>query len=153
MVKTLKVYKDDVVVGTKEGDGRLSVTVSGLNADTEYPTGTYKVAFEENGVESSKVDVPMFKTNPILITGITFEPNTKEIKIGADDSVAAIVTPSTATNKTVTYSSDKTDIVTVDAETGAIHGVAEGTAVVTATANDGSGKTGTINITVSTDAV
>ncbi|CAL27416.1 Ig-like domain-containing protein [Staphylococcus carnosus] len=153
MVKTLKVYKDDEVVGTQDGEGRLTVSVSGLNADTEYPKGTYQVAFEEDGAESDKVDVPTFKTNPILVTGISFSPNTKEIKTGADDSVKAVVAPTTATNKSVTYTSDSTDIVTVDAKTGAIHGAAEGKAVITAKADDGSGKTGTINITVTTDAV
>ncbi|MBW3859936.1 phage tail protein, partial [Staphylococcus aureus] len=40
------------------------------------------------------------------------------------------------------------EFVTVDERTGAIHGVAEGTSVITATSTDGSDKSGQITVTV-----
>ncbi|KAD84189.1 hypothetical protein W585_02683, partial [Staphylococcus aureus VET0322R] len=55
MTKTLKVYKGDDVVASEQGEGKVSVTLSNLEADTTYPKGTYQVAWEENGKESSKV--------------------------------------------------------------------------------------------------
>ncbi|ARQ95922.1 hypothetical protein qdsa001_166 [Staphylococcus phage qdsa001] len=66
MEKTLKVYKDGEVVGTKtaEQTGKTTISISGLTADTTYPKGTYKVAYSNESGESEKVDVPEFKTSP-----------------------------------------------------------------------------------------
>lgn len=47
MTKTLKVYKGDDVVASEQGEGKVSVTLSNLEADTTYPKGTYQVAWEE----------------------------------------------------------------------------------------------------------
>ncbi|GAB5799234.1 hypothetical protein JMUB7516_26960 [Staphylococcus aureus] len=85
MTKTLKVYKGDDVVASEQGEGKVSVTLSNLDADTTYPKGTYQVSWEENGKESSKVDVPQFKTNPILVSGVSFTPETKSITVNTDD--------------------------------------------------------------------
>ena len=64
MADVLKVYKGQSVVGQAERseDGTASVTVEGLEAGTEYPAGTYKVAFSNESGESAKVDVPTFTT-------------------------------------------------------------------------------------------
>ena len=64
MEKTLKVYKNGEVVGSQvaNGDGATTVTITGLEADTTYPAGTYKVAFANDSGESDKVDVPEFTT-------------------------------------------------------------------------------------------
>ena len=39
MTKTLKVYKGDDVVASEQGEGKVSVTLSNLEADTTYPKG------------------------------------------------------------------------------------------------------------------
>ncbi|HEC2148481.1 TPA: Ig domain-containing protein [Staphylococcus delphini] len=148
MVKTLKVYKGDSVVASEQGEGKVSVTLSSLEADTTYPKGTYQVSWEENGKESDKVDVPEFKTNPILVSGVSFTPDTKTITVDSDDSVEPNIAPSTATNKKVRYTSEHSEFVTVDEDTGAIHGVAEGTSIITATSTDGSNKSGQITVQV-----
>ncbi|PCF86396.1 Ig-like domain-containing protein [Staphylococcus intermedius] len=148
MVKTLKVYKGDSVVASEQGEGKVSVTLSSLEADTNYPKGTYKVSWEENGKESNKVDVPEFRTNPILVSGVSFTPDTKTITVDSDDTVEPNITPSTATNKKVRYTSEHSEFVTVDENTGAIHGVAEGTSIITATSTDGSNKSGQITVQV-----
>ncbi|MFF6546156.1 Ig-like domain-containing protein [Pseudomonas aeruginosa] len=54
----------------------------------------------------------------------------------------------TATNKILKYTSEHPEFVTVDENTGAIHGVAEGTSVITAMSTDGSDKSGQISVTV-----
>ncbi|HBI1127018.1 TPA: phage tail protein, partial [Staphylococcus aureus] len=114
MTKTLKVYKGDDVVASEQGEGKVSVTLSNLDADTTYPKGTYQVSWEENGKESSKVDVPQFKTNPILVSGVSFTPETKSITVNTDDNVEPNIAPSTATNKTLKYTSEHPEFVTVD---------------------------------------
>ncbi|HDZ8768641.1 TPA: Ig domain-containing protein [Staphylococcus aureus] len=147
-MKTLKLYKGDIVVASEQGEGKVSVTLSNLEADTMYPKGAYQVAWEENGKESSKVDVPEFKTNPILVTGVSFEENDKELTEGMSDTVKANVTPSTATNKILKYTSEHPEFVTVDENTGVIQGIAEGSSAITATSTDGTEKTGQMMVNV-----
>ena len=64
MEKTLKVYKNGEVVGSQVAstEGATTVTITGLEADTTYPAGTFKVAFANDSGESEKVDVPEFTT-------------------------------------------------------------------------------------------
>ena len=64
MEKTLKVYKNGEVVGSQVAspEGATTVTITGLEAGTTYPAGTYKVAFANDSGESEKVDVPEFTT-------------------------------------------------------------------------------------------
>ncbi|SUK03219.1 major tail protein [Staphylococcus aureus] len=150
-MRTLKVYKDDTVVASEQGEGKVSITLSNLEADTTYPKGTYQVSWEKDGKESSKIDVPEFKTKPILVTGLSFVPDYKTLKVGSSDTVEPNIAPSTATNKTLKYTSEHPEFVTVDENTGAIQGVAEGTSIITATSTDGSDKSGQITVTVSNE--
>lgn len=60
----------------------------------------------------------------------------------------ATVLPTNATDATVAWSVDDPAVATIDAGTGLLTGVAAGTVVVTATANDASGVTGTVSVTV-----
>ncbi|HDD0308535.1 TPA: Ig domain-containing protein [Staphylococcus aureus] len=151
MVRTLKVYKDDTVVASEQGEGKVSITLSNLEADTTYPKGTYQVSWEKDGKESSTIDVPEFKTKPILVTGLSFVPDYKTLKVGSSDTVEPNIAPSTATNKTLKYTSEHPEFVTVDENTGVIQGVAEGTSIITATSTDGSDKSGQITVTVSNE--
>ncbi|MEM5397344.1 Ig-like domain-containing protein [Staphylococcus gallinarum] len=148
MVKTLNVYKGSEVVASQEGDGRTSVTISNLKPDTTYTKGEFQVSWAENGRESDKVDVPEFRTKPILVNNVTFSSESVSIDVGNEDVLTANIAPSTATNQKVKYTSDHPEIVTVDQNTGAIHGITEGTAIITATAQDSSQKTGQITINV-----
>lgn len=72
---------------------------------------------------------------------------TSSVAIGATVTLSATVLPSTATDKTVTWSSSNAAVASVDG-TGVVTGVAEGSAVITATANDGSGIKDTYSIKV-----
>ena len=62
------------------------------------------------------------------------------------ETLTATVAPDNATNKKVTWKSDKPEIATVDAS-GKITGVKEGEATITVTTEDG-GKTATCKVTV-----
>ena len=103
------------------------------------PAGTYTdtVTFTAS-VESSSVPV----------TSITLNKNNTTIAVGNNETLSvSAVAPDSATNKTVTWSSDKTNIATVD-DDGKVTAVAAGTANITATANDGSGVKATCAVTV-----
>ncbi|MDO0950195.1 Ig-like domain-containing protein [Mammaliicoccus sciuri] len=148
MADTLKVYKGADVVGTAERgeDGKAKVMIDSLEANTDYPTGTYQVSFANENGESGKVDVPSFKTKPISVTGVTISPKTASVDVGGSTKLDSTVAPSTATNKSVSYTSSDETVATVSSN-GTVTGVAEGQATITVTTQDGS-KTDTATITV-----
>ena len=84
--------------------------------------------------------------DPIVVTGITLDKTTATVAEGAKVTLTATVAPENATNKAVTWASDKTDVATVDAN-GKVTAVAAGTANITVTTADG-GKTATCAVTV-----
>lgn len=85
-----------------------------------------------------------------MVTSITLNAGKTTIAPKETTTVTASVEPSDATIKAVTYSSENPDYATVDPNTGVVTGKADGTATIKATANDGSGVTGTVQITVQT---
>ena len=148
MADKLNLYKGDELVTSAERqeDGKATVTIDGLDPNTDYAVGTYQVAFENENGESGKVDVPAFKTKPINVTGVTLDKSTLSLEEGATDNLVATVAPSTATNKAVSYASSNTDVATVDGN-GQVTAVASGTANIEVTTEDG-GKTATSTVTV-----
>ena len=148
MADTLKVYKGDDVVGTGERgeDGKAKVTIDGLDANTDYPKGTYQASFENENGESEKVDIQAFKTKSIAVTGITIAPKTASVDVDATTKLNITVAPSTATNKSVSYKSSDEAVATVSSN-GTVTGVAEGDATITVTTQDGN-KSDTAMITV-----
>ncbi|TJY13997.1 phage major tail protein, TP901-1 family [Staphylococcus chromogenes] len=85
-----------------------------------------------------------------MVESITLSAGKSTIAPQETTTVTADVQPSDAAIKGVTYSTDDTDYVSVDADSGVVTGKADGTATITATAKDGSGVTGTVQITVQT---
>ena len=81
----------------------------------------------------------------VLVESVTLGKTELELIIGqADVTLTATVKPDDATDKTVTWTSDKPEVATVDAN-GTVHAVAVGTATITAQAGD---KTATCVVTV-----
>jgi len=89
--------------------------------------------------------------NTIAVTGITVTPSTMNLYVGQHSTATATVTPSNATNKNVTWSSNNNSVATVSSN-GNITGLSVGTAVVTATTVDG-GYTDTCTVTVKEEVV
>ena len=82
----------------------------------------------------------------VAVTGVTVAPATLTLEVGQTGALTATVTPTTATNKAVTWTSSAPAIATVDAS-GTVKGIAPGTATITVKTADG-GKTATCAITV-----
>ena len=92
------------------------------------------------------VEVP----SAVLVESVTLNKAATTILAGSTETLSvSSVTPDDATDQSVTWSSDNTDVATVGATTGEVTAVALGTANITATANDGSGVTATCAVTVS----
>ena len=79
------------------------------------------------------------------VTGVTLSETTKTIAIGEEFTLTATVAPTDAADKTVMWTSDNSNVATVDG--GKVTAVAAGKANITVTTKDG-GKTATCAITV-----
>lgn len=83
----------------------------------------------------------------IHITKITLNNTSLTLKTGQEETLKATIKPDNATDKTVTWSSSNTNIVTVNS-TGKVVAKSSGNATVTCKANDGSGVYATCTIKV-----
>lgn len=148
MADKLNLYKGDDLITSAERseDGTATVTIDGLDANTDYTKGTYKVSFENENGESDKTDVPAFKTKAIRVTNVTVTPETLELNVGDTSTVEHTVAPSTASNKAVDYTTSNADVATVNAS-GEVTAVASGTANIEVTTKDGN-KKATVSVTV-----
>jgi hypothetical protein len=81
----------------------------------------------------------------VAVTGITLSPTTLQLNLGQSSTLIATITPANATNKNITWTSDRPGAVTVN--NGVVTAVGKGTATITATTEDG-GKTATCVVTV-----
>lgn len=81
------------------------------------------------------------------VTSVSLSASSKTMSAGEEAVLKATVYPAGATNKEVTWSSSADEIVSVD-QTGAIRALRKGIANVTATAQDGSGRSATCKVTV-----
>ena len=70
----------------------------------------------------------------VAVTKVELNKTTLELHVEDTETLTATVTPTTATNKAVTWSSSDTGVATV--ENGKVTAVAEGTATITAKAGD-----------------
>ena len=87
-------------------------------------------------------------SGPVAVTGITITPTSPEVTVGSTVALSAAVSPDNATDKTVTWSVQSGDTYAEVSPTGVVTGLAEGTATIRATANDGSGVYAEKEITV-----
>lgn len=86
----------------------------------------------------------------ILVTGISLNTSSTSVTVGSTVTLIATVTPSNATNKTVTWSTNNSSVATVS--NGVVTGKSVGTATITATAG-GYSATCTVSVTSATIAV
>ena len=118
---------------------------AGVTKGTEV-TVTYSGSKKVIGVKAEK------KASTVPVTAITLNKTATTITMISGTATETLsvtaVTPDEATDKTYTWSSDDITKATVD-QNGVVTAVAEGTAHIRATANDGSGVYGECTVTVS----
>ncbi len=103
---------------------------------------------EENQTVKVNVKISAGVTDVVPVTGVTLDQTTLNLTVGGTADLKATVLPDNATDKTVTWSSDKESVATV--ANGKVTAVAAGTAKITATAG---GKTATCEVTVTNPVV
>lgn len=137
-----------------------SVDVYGESGATTTHTVTFTVKVTQAGAGVLKftatnpkcggqVDKFEFKKKAnVAVEGVTLDQTTATLTAkGQTLQLNANVTPEDASNKKVTFASDKEEVATVDATTGVVTAVANGEAKITATTEDGS-KTAVYTVTV-----
>lgn len=92
----------------------------------------------------------VWKSNVVSVTGVTLNKSSLTLNKGASETLTATVSPSNATNKSVTWTSSNTSVATVDGS-GKVTAISGGTATITVRTNDG-GKTATCAVTVIKEA-
>ncbi len=119
-----------------------SVTMSAEMLDWDYDDATDPDIYDnQNYTPDAPHEYDDYeKDYPVKVTDINFNSSTLHLAEGTTGFLPAFVVPSNATDKSVTWSSDEESVATVD-ETGIVTAVAEGTAHITATANDHSNGT------------
>jgi len=114
--KVASVSTTGVVTGVKVGTATITVqTVDGAKTATCAAT---------------------VASNAVAATGVTLDHTTLALVIGATGTLVATVAPTTATNKTVKWTSSDTAVATVDAK-GVVAAVKAGNATITVTTDDG----------------
>lgn len=131
------------VTWSSNSTGIATVSESGVVTGVAPGTATITAT----AADGSGVTATCTVTVKQPVTSITLNKTSATINNGASTTLTATVAPNNATDKTVTWSTSNAAYATVD-NNGVVTGKARGTAVITATANDGSGVKATCNITV-----
>lgn len=126
-----------------------NINLSELNPGTNYAVTVQ--ASDDAGNKSDQSTVLQVSTQAIIIVpvnSISLNPNVIDVQVGKNQAISANILPIDATNKTVTWSTSNNAVALVNTS-GVVLTLAEGTATITATTQDGN-KTATAQITVST---
>ena len=133
-----------VTLSVSENTGSYGRTVGSRDLDPIFfrdttTSGYSNITFYQNDSGTSLIPV----------TSVTLNKSTLSLGSGASERLTATVRPTNATNKTLTWTTSDSSVATVSQD-GTVHAVGSGTAVIRATATDGSGKYATCTVTVST---
>jgi uncharacterized protein YjdB len=132
-IQTVTWSSSDTAIATVDSTGKVTGKAAGTATITATTTdGGYK--------DSCEVTV-----STVAVTGVSLDKTSVTLEIGRETELIATVLPENATNKNVSWSSSNDAVATV--ENGIVEGIAEGTAVITVTTEDG-GETATCSVTV-----
>lgn len=125
----------------------LSLSEDGKITGTPTTAGTsaFTVKAENNAGSDSKELTLTINPAPVLVNSVTLNKSELALYTGGSATLTATVQPEDATNKAVTWSSDNTEVATV--EGGTVKAVKAGKAIITVTTAEGN-YTATCTVTV-----
>lgn len=122
----------DFIWGSVNYNGRTKVSYSST------PTGYAQPSTDTiNGYNSGSA---------VAVTGVTLNKNSTSLYVGDTESLVATVLPTNASNKNVTWTSNRTSVATVSSS-GLVSAVGAGSATITVKTADGN-KTASCTVTV-----
>ena len=164
---TIDVNGSTTLTATVSGTGAFDGTVSWNSSDpsvasvaggvvTGLTAGSTTITATSNGDSTKSASVTVTVNTPVIaVTGITLSNTTLTMDAGASVALTATVSPDNATDKTVTWSSNSTDVTVSNGTVTASSAIAtQTTAVITASCGGFSANcTVTVNPVVSDIAV
>ena len=151
LTATVKPDNADNRKVTWSSDKTEIATVDGAGKVTAVKAGEAVVTVTtEDGGRTATCAVTV-KAKAVNVTDVTLDKTELTLTEGETETLTATVKPDNADNKKVTWSSDKTEVATVDGA-GKVTAVKAGEATVTVTTEDG-GKTASCKVTVKAKAV
>ena len=143
------------VTWSVSNDTIATINATGLLTAVSNGTVTVKAtAVDGSGVYGEKTITISGQVIPV--TGITVTGTGGAITIETDDGtlqMSAAISPTNATNKNVTWSVPANSAGSINATTGLLTALFNGSVLVTATAADGSGVSGTLTVVISNQIV
>ena len=139
---TVKFTSTNTNVASIDSNGTVSLKAKG---SATVKMSVYASASATTPLLEKSVNVTV--KQPVTGVSITSANGSNTVNAGDTLQLTAKVSPSNASDTSVTWSSSSTGIAKVSTA-GLVTGVAAGTAVITAKANDGSNKSATFTVTV-----
>ncbi|MBQ1508380.1 MAG: S8 family serine peptidase, partial [Erysipelotrichaceae bacterium] len=112
-------------------NNRLSINT---NYYLRYYNNTFSLNTASNSVYMYRKTTISYEVDPYEVSSITMIPNSLNIYKGNEEDLSVKVSPMTAPDRSVAWSSSNTSVAAVD-ETGHVTGVGKGDAIITATSN------------------
>ena len=132
-------------------DGATDASYTIDNTTTDMSDYQYRCVVTGSGgvsvISQTATLTVQAKPASVPVTGVKLNTETLELFTSNTATLTAKVEPADATNQAVTWSSDKPEVATVDAN-GIVTAVSAGTATITATAADDSNISATCTVTV-----
>ena len=124
-----------------------SWTRAELNDLRMYIEGTGSSSNQSKYIYIYGTDITIEYTVPsvVHVTGVSLDKSTDTVAVGSTTTLTETVTPSNATDKSVSWSTSDSSVATVSG--GVVTGVSAGTAIITVITTDG-GYTDTCTVTV-----
>jgi hypothetical protein len=129
---------------TRTGIGVYELTVNGIAAGGQIIVAVVKTGY---AISPASKNVTVFYYAPVA--SVSLNKNEAGFLVGETEQLSATVLPVNANDKTLTWQSSNTAVATVSTD-GLVTALAAGTTVITATANDGSGKLANCTVIVTT---
>ena len=137
---------------TWESSSPSVATVTGFTGRIDaIAEGTTTITVTTNDGNKTATSTVTVKAKVIPVTGVSLDRTSLSLTEGETYSLVATVTPSNATNKSVTWSSSNTTVATVSSS-GVVTAKAGGSATITVKTSDGA-KTATCAVTVKAKTV
>lgn len=134
--------------------GKLIIKILCLTISTSLMLTTMVSAEEvvTNKVQAKVGVVGVNSTLTVKATGVRLNTNSLNWKVGNSGRFTATVLPANTTNKGLIWTTSNSKVVTIDAN-GNIKAVGAGKAIITCKTSDGSNKSATCSVTVTSEIV
>jgi len=137
------------VIWSSGNEGIAKVNAAGLVTAVAEGTAVITAVARDGSGKSGSVTVTVTPWDGVVpVSSVIINEGNFPLVTGDTRQLSVNILPETATNKAVSWSSGDTGVATVSLDGGLVTAIATGTAVITATAKDDSGKSGSITVTV-----